>query len=84
MKLEVRVSLTPRQVAEAFCEMDDEKQAQFFIEAAAIAATWTGSDFPQWLFVGRHLRDCDCSNDDARALVQDIADGMKQPTPKEP
>ncbi len=77
MILPVEIKLTPRQLAEAFCEMNDEQQAQVFIEAAAIAQQWKG-DFGsgwQWWLVGRHLLTCGCSNDDARELVQEIARG---------
>lgn len=79
MKVSVNVQLTPRELAEFFCSMDDEKQAQFFIEAASIAAKWEtneqglGADW-QWYSVGRHLRTCSCSTEEARDLVKSIAD----------
>lgn len=71
---------TARELAEAFCELDDEAQAQFFIECAAIASTWCstptsmnlGADW-QWYLVGKHLATCACSNDDARDMVREIA-----------
>lgn len=77
MKLDVSIRLTPKQVAEAFCDLDDEAQAQVFIEVAAIAATWTSCTFPQWLAVGKHLRTCECSTQEARDLVADIAEGAR-------
>ena len=77
----ISVTLTPRQIAEAFCGMNDEDQAQFFIECAAIAHGWLergeGSPTFQWGLVGGHLRDCECSTAQARAMVQCIADGME-------
>ncbi len=73
MTLTLDVKLTPQQVAEAWCDLDDEGQAQFFIECARISAKWGPSNFQQWLSVGRHLRDCACSTDEARDLVRDIA-----------
>lgn len=75
MKLEIKLNLTPAQIAEAFAELDDEKQAQVFIEVARIAATWEGTTFDQWFAVGKHLRDCECSSDEARDLVRRIAEG---------
>ncbi len=80
MKLENDIALTPKQLADAFCRMNDEEQAQFFIEAAEIAKTWDGgmgSDW-QWFSVGRHLPRCACSTDEARALVKSIAEGTAQ------
>ena len=76
MKLAVDVTLTPVHLAEAFCELDDEAQAQFFIEAARIMSAWpdVAARVMQAHAIGRHLRDCACSTYEARALVQDIAE----------
>jgi hypothetical protein len=76
MKITVTISLTPAQMAEAFCAWDDEKQAQFFIECAAIAKKWDVDAGRQWTRVGGHLRKCSCSTDEARDLVRDIASGI--------
>jgi hypothetical protein len=74
VKLGVDIKLTPAQLAEAFCELDDEAQAQFFIECARIGETWeTRATCFQWHAVGRHLRDCECSTYEAREMVRDIA-----------
>ena len=83
MKLDIDVTLTPRQIAQAFCDLGDEDQAQFFIECAAIAATWREGDpnaLPsyQWHVVGRHLRTCECSTYEARAMVEEIAGGIAE------
>lgn len=79
MKLTVDATLTPDILAQAFCEMNDEAQAQFFIEVANIAATWKSEFGPgqQWFMVGRHLRDCGCSNEAARQVVTAIAEGIE-------
>ncbi len=69
------VEVTPKQLAEAFADMHDEGQAQFFIEVAAIASGWEGGNFPQWYMVGRHLARCACSTDEARSLIREIAQG---------
>ena len=73
----------PRELAASFCGLDDEQQAQFFIECAAIMATWRGGLFEgrmageyQMGLVGKHLRTCTCSNDDARELVRALAEGL--------
>lgn len=77
LKLDVEITLTPRQLAEAFCAMNDEQQAQVFVETASISSTWKtdlGGGW-QWWSVGRHLATCDCSNRDAREIVREIARG---------
>jgi hypothetical protein len=78
MLVRLDLHLSPLQLAEAFCDLSDEQQAQFFIEAAHIAReTWEQpATFLQWREVGKHLGSCDCSTDDARELVRDIAEGM--------
>jgi hypothetical protein len=71
--VEVEVPVDPKGLAEMFCGMDDEKQAQFFIEAAAIASKWEHGSGMQWYLVGRHLKNCGCSTIEARDMVQEIA-----------
>jgi len=78
MKIDIDIKITPVQLAEAFCEMYDEDQAQFFIECARIASTWkVPPTIFQWHSVGRHLKTCSCSNDDARDMVREIAQGIE-------
>lgn len=82
LTLPVALELTVRQLAEAFCQLDDEAMAQFFIECADIASKWRIQD-PRslgagwmWFVVGRHLRDCACSTYEVRDMVTEIASGM--------
>lgn len=79
MKLTVDIKLTPRELAQAFCDMDDEAQAQFFIDAADIASGWKGAlaDW-QWHTVGKHLLRCECSTDLAREMVTSIAEAITE------
>jgi hypothetical protein len=66
-----------RALAEAFCDLDDERQAEFFIEVAAIARQWpAGGASMQFWRIGRHLATCPCATDDARELVHDLAAGV--------
>jgi len=76
VKLSVDVVLSVEQLAASFAELTDDQQAQFFIEVARLAAAWGPGNFQQWLNVGRHLKECECSTDDARELVRDIAAGL--------
>lgn len=77
MKLGIDIALTPAQVAEAFCDLNDEDQAQVFVEIAKIASAWPGGvTGTQFFMVGRHLRDCECSTEEARDVVREIASGL--------
>lgn len=73
MKLSLTVRLKPAELAEAFCELGDDDQAQFFIECARIAEGWEQSAGMQWSRIGRHLATCECSTYEAREMVRDIA-----------
>lgn len=75
----VEVPVSVKELAAMFCELGDEGQAQFFIEAAGLAREWPtrwGGPSYQWRLVGRHLKSCECSHDDARSMVADIAGGL--------
>lgn len=76
MKFEVDVELTPEVLARAFCDMNDEEQADFFIHAAAIAAKWSDPAQHQWMMVGIHLKTCECSTFGAREMIRNLADGL--------
>src|ERR1700730_17711730 len=77
VKVSAEISVTPQILAEAFCGMDDEAQAQVFIEVARIAKErWEpdgGNIGMQWAALCRHLRTCACSTEEAREMVATIA-----------
>lgn len=73
----VTIELSVGQLAMAFSELSDDDQAQFIIEVARIAESWpAGGNVHQWIAVGVHLRQCECSTPEARRLVKDIALGV--------
>lgn len=83
-KLTFDRKLTPLEIAEAFCELDDEQQAQVFIDVARIASGWTAANGSygagwQWFTIGRHLKTCSCSTDEAREMVREIARAANEP-----
>lgn len=65
--------------AEWFANLSDEQQADFFVEVAEASKKWEcqGHWATQYWLVGRHLRDCECSTDDARNLVRELASGLE-------
>lgn len=77
LKTEVVAELTPEMIAAAFCAMNDEEQADFFIHASRIAReTWKGHQGLQWSYVGSHLKTCACATDEARDMVEQIHHSM--------
>lgn len=79
MKREINIIATPAELAEAFCDMNDEQQAQFFIDVAEIGRSFRGLGAGyQWWLVGKHLKTCACSTEDARDLILEIAKGIAE------
>jgi hypothetical protein len=84
MKITADFQLTTQQLAELFCQLADEEQAQFFIECGRIAATWSQSPYgadTQWREVGKHLQVCACSTDEARGMIEELHYGLHKPQP---
>ena len=62
-----------------FAGLSDEQQADFFVAVAKASQKWEcqGHWATQYWLVGRHLRDCACSTDEARELVQELGTGLR-------
>ncbi len=65
-------------IAELFCAMTDDGQAQFFTHVANAMSRWgrPGAASHQAFHIGRHLRTCECSSDGARRFIEEIAGAM--------
>lgn len=61
------------QAAEWFCGLDDDQMAKFFVAVAAKAKAWPNPPNYQWSYVGGHLRNCECSTEDAREMIRSWA-----------
>lgn len=72
----VEVDVDLDMLAQMFAGLNDESQTQFFVKVAAIAETWETRSSVQWNAVGAHLKDCGCSSEGARQMVEELADGM--------
>ena len=75
----VKVPISILRLAEIFSAMDDDKQAQFFVEVAKIMNGWgVGKADNQAWYIGGHLRNCKCSTDEARELIRSLANGLEK------
>ena len=63
-------------LAKCFAELDDDSQAQFFVEVAKHAQGWKHHQSDQWYRVGRHMSTCECSTQEARDLIEMIHAGL--------
>ena len=70
---------TIRAAAQSFCRMNDDQQAQFFVVVAEIMGGWKGGSMSnQAYYIGKHLRDCECSTEAARDFVRSISVAIEQ------
>lgn len=78
-KTTIKIDL--KSAAEWFANLSDERQADFFVEVAEASKKWEcqGRWTEQYWLVGKHLRTCECSTDDARDLVRELAAGLAGP-----
>ena len=82
VRLDVNIELTVEQLAAYFAALDDDAQAQFFVEAAKHFEAFPSPGFVfQAHAVGRHLRDCECATPGGRRLVEEIAAAMTEVSP---
>lgn len=67
-------------LADVFSNMTDDEQAQFFIEVAKRFKSWGPGWTSQAQYIGAHLKNCSCSTDEARELIENIAYAMEHST----
>lgn len=72
----LKIGLTPADLAEAFWQMTDEEQADFFIRLHE----FNPRPEAELLAIGSHLATCECATDGAREIVTDILYGMLNPS----
>lgn len=73
VKIEVNLTVDIDLLAEQFAAMSDDGQARFL----CLAAIKMGSG--RWMQaheIGRHLVNCECSNEFGREFIKDISEGM--------
>lgn len=71
------IGLDVATVAAWFSELNDEDQADFFIEVAKRAEDWAVLPAMQWMRVGGHLRTCTCATHEARELIRSLHYGLE-------
>lgn len=74
------VFLSVADIAEAFCQMDDDEQARFFVEVARIMEAYPGpaAGLLQRGAIARHLSTCECATELAREWLRDITSSLEE------
>lgn len=85
----VEIELDIDTAAQWFSEISDDDMAQFFCAAADKMKQWSGCPSAtitaqmMWCYVGEHLAKCECSTEDGRAMIRDIAYFMENALKKD-
>ncbi len=87
IEVKTKIKLSVELAAQWFAALDDDSQAKFFVAVCAEARKWErapgvlsfGPSY-QWYLIGSHLRNCECSSDDARDMVREMFNGLETGT----
>jgi hypothetical protein len=72
------IDLDIETAAKWFAGLSDDDWCQFFVIVAKEAETWLPEHKANMYWAaGRHLRECECSSDGARAMLTDIVRAME-------
>ena len=69
-QIEVKIDLTPEDLADIWCDLDSEQQAKFFNQVANISSQWD-RDFP-WQM--QHITDESCLTAAGRDIMKTIGE----------
>lgn len=56
--------------AKWFASLDDDAMCRFLVKVAEEARQYPSDPDNQWFYLGGHLRNCECSNDETRHMVR--------------
>ncbi|MFZ2648626.1 MAG: hypothetical protein WA210_00845 [Burkholderiaceae bacterium] len=68
--IETRITLDVQTAAKWFAQLDDDEMCDFLVRVALEAKAYPGDPDQQWYYLGGHLRNCDCSTEDAREMLR--------------
>ncbi len=86
IEIKTKIRLDIDLVARWFANLSDDVQALFFVAVCEEAKKWPrdrGINFGpshQWWLIGSHLRNCECSSEDARNMICEMFEGVQNGT----
>jgi hypothetical protein len=66
--------------AKWFAGLDDDEMCRFLVAVAEEAKSYPRSADNQWYYLGGHLRNCECSTEEAREMIRAWAHYMETST----
>lgn len=72
MKIEVttEIEIDIATAAKWFAALDDDSMCKFLVAVAEEAKSYPSNPDNQWYFLGGHLKNCECSTNEAREMVR--------------
>lgn len=70
VKITTTINLDIETGAKWFAALDDDQMCKFLVAVAEEAKSFGGNPDNQWYYLGGHLRNCECSTDDAREMIR--------------
>lgn len=70
IKVTTEYELDVESAAKWFASLDDDAMCRFLVAVAEEAKSFRGHPENQWYYLGGHLRNCECSTEDAREMIK--------------
>lgn len=78
LTITTEIELDVETAAKWFAGLTDDEWCKFFVAVAKEAETWEPhAEWAMYWATGRHLAECGCSTDGARAMLHDIVRAME-------
>lgn len=80
VEIQKTISLDIETAAQWFAGLTDDEQCRFIVAVCETAKAWPMSQGEQWYRVGSHIRNCECSSEDAREFIRELHNGLQHGT----
>ena len=70
IKITTEINLDIETAAKWFAGLDDDQMCKFLVAVAAESKNFPCHADNQWYYLGGHLRNCECSTDDASEMIK--------------
>jgi hypothetical protein len=70
IKVTTEIELDIGTAAKWFAALSDDEMCRFLVAVAEEAKSYPSNPDNQWYYLGGHLKNCECSTDDAREMIR--------------
>jgi hypothetical protein len=77
IKVTTEIELDIDTAAKWFAALNDDEMCRFLVAVARESQAYPSNPDNQWYYLGGHLRNCECSTEDARQMVKSWAYWME-------